>query len=320
MCEADFTCDEGQYLADRDFFEQEAAAARKPEQKSKSPALIQVVQLPVISQHIEEKSWEVERKVKMALHLAVSPDTLSECKKVRSELNKELSAINDEFKAVKEMALAPWNEVEKKYKAGIRDKYAAADRDLADKIHDVENGIISGCEAEMKEYFSELIQAEHVEWLRWEDLGIKISLTEAKQKTHKKIREMIALNVTGIAQDVTTIADHEDAEEIMAEYKQCLCLGQAIGAVQDRHRRIEEERKKKEEWEAHRKAQQEAAAKVEAVVPTPTPIPAPVPVSAPVEPQKVFKLNFSVTGTKEQLIEFKKMFIEYCKKEGLNYV
>ena len=277
--------------------------------------LIQVAQLPIIIQHLEAKSAEIREKTQQAMALAVSPETLADVRKVRSDLNKDRNDLEDSRKAVKKAIMAPYEEFEAYYRKYITIPFQEADKDLGSKIWEVEQGIIGACTQEMKAFAAELIQAEHLsDWLTWDRLEVRINLTEAKQKTHKKLRESIACKVTNIGNDVTAIADHEDAEEIMAEYKQCLNLGQAMGIVQDRHKRIAQERERKVEWQVQKAAEAEAAAKVEAAA-APVSAPIPAPAAAPADPGKVYQCRFTVHATKDQLRKLK----DFLKSEGIRY-
>lgn len=279
------------------------------------PELIRVVQLPVIEEQLRAMKEQVDQKVADALSLVCTDDTLSAVKEVRASLNKDFKALEEQRKAVKKAVMGPYEAFEKVYKECVSDAFNRADYELKGKISDVENAIKGACEQEMRSYFSELASAEHVEWLTWDRLGLKIDLTSARQKSHAKLREQIAAFVVRVSQDVTTISGMEDAEEIMAEYRQYLDMGQAIGIVQDRHKRIEEERQAAEARRVAQEAQQAAVEKVEAVTPT-TVLEPPMAASATQqEDEKVYKCSFTVRATKAQLKQLK----EFMIREGIRY-
>lgn len=274
--------------------------------------LIRVVQLPVIEEQLRAMKEQVDQKVADALSLICTDETLSTVKEVRASLNKDFKALEEQRKAVKKAVMGPYEAFEKVYKECVSDAFNHADYELKAKISDVENAIKGACEEEMRTYFSELAAAEHVEWLKYEWAGVKVDMASARQKSHAKLREQIAAFVVRVSQDVTTISGMEDAEEIMAEYRQCLDLGRALSAVQDRHQRIEDERRAAEERKAAMEAQQAAVEKVDAVAP-PTVLEPPV--AAPVEPEKVYKCSFTVRATKTQLRKLK----EFMMQEGIRY-
>lgn len=274
--------------------------------------LIRVVQLPVIEEQLRAMKEQVDQKVADALSLVCTDETLSTVKDVRASLNKDFKALEEQRKAVKKAVMGPYEAFEKVYRECVSDAFNHADYELKGKIADVENAIKGACEEEMRTYFSELAAAEHVEWLKYEWACVKVDMASARQKSHAKLREQIAAFVVRVSQDVTTISGMEDAEEIMAEYRQCLDLGRALGTVRERHQRIEEERRAAEERNAAIEAQQSAVEKVDAVAP-PTVLEPPV--AAPVEPEKVYKCSFTVRATKTQLRKLKEFMIQ----EGIRY-
>lgn len=278
--------------------------------------LIRVVQLPIIEERLRAMKEQVDARVRDALSLACTDGTLSAVKAARADLRKEFDALEEQRKAVKKSVLGPYEQFEAVYRECVSDTYNMADRELKGKISAVEDGIKSACEAELKAYFAELTAAEHVEWLTWDRLGLKIDLTSARQKSHTKLRDKVAEFVCGVAQSVETISNMEDAEEIMAEFRQCLSIGQAIGIVQDRHQRIEEERQAAEARRAAQEAQAAAVQKVEAVVAPPTVLEPPVAAPAPhQEDEKVYKCSFTVHATKAQLKRLK----DFMMQEGIRY-
>lgn len=275
--------------------------------------LIRVVQLPVIEERLRAMKEQVDTRVRDALSLACTDETLSAVKTARADLRKEFDALEEQRKAVKKSVLGPYEQFEAVYRECVGDTYNLADRELKGKISAVEDGIKSACEAELKAYFAELTAAEHVEWLTWDRIGLKIDLTSARQKSHTKLRDRVAEFVCGVAQSVETISNMEDAEEIMEEFRQCLSIGQAIGIVQERHQRIEVERKAAEERKAVMDAQRAAVERVEAAAP-PTVVAPPVEVPAPVSGE-ILRCTFTVLATREQLKRLK----AFLNQEGIRY-
>ena len=277
--------------------------------------LIQVVQLPVIEERLRSMKEKVTDQTAAAMALVCTDENLAQVRAVRADLNNTFKDLEEQRKAVKKAVMGPYEAFEKVYKECITEPFKNADAVLKEKVSEVENGIKAECETKMREYFSELCAAERVDWLKFEWVGLKITLDVARQKSHAKLREQIAAFVVGVAQAVNTISKMEDAEEIMAEYRQCLDMGRAIGIVQDRHQRIEEERQAAEARRAAQEAQAAAVQKVEAVAP---PIVLEPPVAAPApqqENEKVYKCSFTVRATKAQLKRLKEFMIQ----EGIRY-
>lgn len=280
-----------------------------------STDLIQVVQLPVIEERLRSMKEKVTDQTAAAMALVCTDENLAQVRAVRADLNNTFKDLEEQRKAVKTAVMGPYEAFEKVYKECITEPFKHADAVLKEKVSEVENGIKAECEAKMREYFSELCAAERVDWLKFEWVGLKITLDVARQKSHAKLREQIAGFVVGVAQAVNTISKMEDAEEIMAEYRQYLDMGRAIGIVQDRHQRIEEERQAAEARRTAQEAQAAAVQKVEAVAP---PIVLEPPVAAPApqqEDEKVYKCSFAVRATKAQLKRLK----EFMNQEGIRY-
>lgn len=277
--------------------------------------LIQVKQLPIIQEQLRSMKAEIEAKVEEAKSLVCSPETLASVKATRADLNKQFSELEEQRKAVKKAVMAPWDSFEETYKECVSGPFKSADADLKDKIAETESGIKSACETGLREYFAELAAAEHVEWLEYPRAGIVVDMASAKAKTPKRLREQISQFVTGVSRGVEAISGMEDAEEIMVEFRRCLDAATAIRIVQERHQRIEAERRAAEARKAALEAQRAAVEKVEAVAP---PVAVEPPVAAPVaskEEEKIYKCSFTVHATKPQLRRLK----EFLMQEGIRY-
>ena len=281
--------------------------------------LIRVVQLPVIEEQLMALKEEVEKAAKSATSLVCTVDTLSAVKSARANLNKQFSSLEEQRKAVKKAVMGPYEAFEKVYKECVSEPFSAADADLKTKIKETENSIKNECENKMRDFFSESAAAEGVGWLKWEDAGIKIDMAGAKQKSHSKIRDQIFNFVTRVSGDVQAISEMNDANEIMAEYRSCLNISQAVSAVMDRHHRIQEEQKAAEARKAAQMAQEEAIRKVDAELAS-SAISSPVTVPAPeinIQEETVYpRFSFTViNATKSQLIRVR----EFLKQEGIQY-
>lgn len=272
--------------------------------------LIRVVQLPVIEEQLRSVKSAVDARVADALSMVCSEDTIQAVKAERAELRKEFDELEDRRKAVKSSVMAPYIQFEAVYKECVSDAFNKADAELKRKIDDVEGEIKRRCEAELREYFDELCVAHHITFLRFEQSGVKLNMTSAKQKTPKKLREQLVQFVARVASDVDRISEMDDAEEIMVEYQKTLNAADAIGIVLDRHRRIQAQREAAQSREAARAAEAAAVQKVEAVAP-----PVEAPWEAATEPEKQFRCTFTVTATKPQLKRLK----EFLNQEGIRY-
>lgn len=266
--------------------------------------LIKVTQLPIIEERLRSAKDAVDERVSEAVALVCTEETVQTVKDHRAELRRQFDELEEQRKKVKAAVLDPYDRFEQVYRECVSDAFKSADAALKEKIDDVEAEIKGRCEAGLREYFAELCAARHLDFLRWEQAGVKVDMASAKQKTPKKLREQLARFVDRVSCDVARIAEMEDAEEIMAEYKQTLDAIGAMGTVQERHRRIEEERAAKEAREAARAREVEAVRRVETVAP-------------PVQPEEdpVVRCTFTVRATKPQLRKLK----EFMLQEGIEY-
>lgn len=239
-------------------------------------SLIAVRQLPIIEEQLRTLKDRWEQRALDAEAMVCTADTIQSVKTFRAEMRKEFYEVEAQRKAVKKAIMEPYDQFEAIYKDCVTDSFHKADRACALKACSVEDDMRKRCEDGLRDYFAELCAVHHLDWLAYERAGIKVDMASAKAKTPKKLREQLASFVAGVAQGVDRISSLDDAEEIMVEFQRSLDAADAICAVQERHRRIEEQ---KSEQEARRAAQEQEAAmvqRVEALAP-PVAVPAPAP-------------------------------------------
>lgn len=280
-----------------------------------SEQLIVVKQLPIIEEQLHALKAQVDQRVEDALSLVCTEETVAAVKAVRSDLRKDFNALEEQRKAVKKAVLGPYEQFEAVYKECVSDAFSRADAELRGKISDTETEIKKRCEDGLRAYFDELCAAEGIDWLAYERAGIQVSMTSAKQKTPKKLREQLASFVTGVAKDMALVADMDNAEETLVEYKRTLSLADALAIVQDRHRRIEREREERASRAAARAAEEEAVARVRAAAQDVVPPPTVTTVQPPVEQGRIYTCRFTVRATRAQLKRLKDFLIQ----EGIQY-
>ena len=174
-----------------------------------------VEQLPLIRQYFEEIYRDVAKKTETAMNLVVTDDNVKDIKKIRAELNKEFQNYEFERKEIKRQILAPYEKFEKEYKDTISSAFAAADNCLKKKIEESENIIKSEKEKELREYFKELVESKHIaEYVKFEDLGIKVNLSDSNKKLIREINDKI----NSIYNDIMMIGLEQDKEDILVEY------------------------------------------------------------------------------------------------------
>ena len=280
--------------------------------------LIKISQFPVIEERLRALKSEWEQKATDAAAMVCTEDTIQGIKAARAEMRREFEAAETQRKAVRAAYMEPWNRIEAVYRECVADAYARADAAYKTKIAEVEDAQKAECEERCRAYFAELRVIHCIPWLRYEDAGLKISLTEAKKRTPSGHFDKLSEFVARVACDVDAIAD--DAE-LMAEYKgNGLNLARAQKVVRDRREAAVAERKAAEERAEAKRREAEAVAKVEAAAPVvvlpPVVVETPAPVgdTPPVE-VKMLTVKFKATATREKLIKLR----EFMKVEGIRY-
>lgn len=271
-------------------------------------ALIVVKQLPVIEEQLKAIKERFRAEADAALSLACTEETLQSVKKKRAELTKVFSALETKRKEAKKAILAPYEAFEQVYKACVTEIYTPCDRQLAAKIREVEDGLKAQKRTDAEEYFAEYCLAKGVDFLAFDRLGITVTLSSSK----KALREQIKTAIDRVAEELALIATQENSDEIFVEYKTSLNVAQAITQVANRHKAIEEERRRKEAAQAIAIEKAQAAAKVdEAVEAVQPPKAEPVAeVQQTPENHKEYKVVFSVIGTIEKIRALKQFLVE----------
>lgn len=277
-------------------------------------SLIVVSQLPEIQENLRllRESWE--QRAKDAATMVCTEDTVQSLKDMRAEMRKEFQAADSQRKAAKDKYMAPWNAVEATFKECVKDAFTRADNSLHDTIDEFQNELKKKCYEDLKAYFAELIQVEHIDFLTLDQamqLGnIRISLGDAKKSNPRKLKDDLAAVVSKIAVNLEDISKMDDAPEIMAEYKLCFDVGRSVARVQERKRLVQQEREAAEARKAAQERTAESVDKVNAVAP---PVAQPKAQTA----ERVFeKYTFTVYNcTRSQLIRVR----DFLKQEGINY-
>lgn len=262
--------------------------------------LIKVVQLPQIEERLRSLSEDIDKQVQEATSLVCTEETVKSVKTVRASLNKRLAALEEQRMAVKKAILEPYEAFEKVYKECVKDKFVEADTTLKKKIDEVENGLKADKEVQAKKYYAELCEAYGIDFYPWEKAGIKVTLSTSM----KGLQEQIQRGLNKVMDDLEIISQQQYKDEILAEYKQCLNLNQAISHINDIHASIEAEKAKQEENTAKEERAAEAVKKVEALA---TPVEKAPPAT---DADPVLTLSFRVTAAKSKLRLLKKFLID----------
>lgn len=287
--------------------------------------VITLKQLPIIEEHLQLVKADVETRTKNAMQLVCTEETRGNVKKIRAELGKEFSAMEEQRKRVKEAIMEPYNRFEEVYKQCIADPYKKADAELKRRVDDVEIGLKAEKVKEIQSYFAELCKANNLPWLRFEQMNLKIGLSTSVSG----VKTTLTSTVLKISAEVQELSRHEDAAELLVEYKKSLNVALALSTVRARHAMIELQKQRVAERRAALEQQRAAEEKVQQAIEEAQQGAAPPveEVSAPEEeqpaavqdPEKtqlaVYEVKFAVRGTIEQLKKLK----QFIMQEGMSY-
>lgn len=204
--------------------------------------LIVIKQLPIIEEQLKKASDEIDEKVNNAVALVCTEENVKTIKEIRATLNKESKEFEDKRKQVKSEIMKPYEDFESSYKKYISDKYKSADVELKNKIDTVENELKANKKAEIVNYFNEYLSSKNIDFIKYEQANINITLTASM----KNLKEQAKNFIDKIADDLNLIDTQEHKAEILVEYKQSLNVSQAITTVTNRFKAIAEEKAKQE--------------------------------------------------------------------------
>ena len=281
--------------------------------------IITVQQLPVIVyERLESVGQEIDKRI-AALDLdkqLVTEDTKKAVKDTRAMLNKELKDFEEQRKRIKEQVIAPYEAFEKAYNTFIKVKYEKADSILKVKIDEFDRKLKADKEARIRAYFTELCQANNIDFLPFERLCLNIRLNDSD----KSLKDIVNTNIDNVVKSLEFIESLNDPDEykaeILTDYKQTLDVTTAIRNAQYRKQQREAELQRLEAQKAaaeQARLAAEARAKEAAPLQAPEEVPAPAIQEAPVPPQEVpapapqevtpdlIVTSFTVQGTMEQL-------------------
>ena len=278
--------------------------------------IITVQQLPVIVyERLESVGQEIDKRI-AALDLdkqLVTEDTKKAVKDTRAMLNKELKDFEEQRKRIKEQVVAPYEAFEKAYNSFIKVKYEKADSILKVKIDEFDRKLKADKEARIRAYFTELCQANNIDFLPFERLCLNIRLNDSD----KSLKDIVNTNIDNVVKSLEFIESLTDPDEykaeILADYKQTLDVMRSINNAKYRKQQREAELQR---LEAQRAAAEqarlaaEARAKEVAPLQAPEEVPAPAIQEAPAPPQEVpapapqeeiIHVTLELIGTRTQL-------------------
>lgn len=267
-----------------------------------TPALIEVEQLPIIKEQLLTVKEQFQRETAEAVAMECTEETVKLVKERRAQISKVFNSLEAMRKEAKKAILAPYEAFEEVYKDCVTNIYKPCDKQLADKIAEVEDGLKNEKRQMAVDYFNECCSAANIDFLTIDRVGLNIGLTTTK----KSIYTAISAFVTKVSEELALIEAQENSAEVLIEYKQSLNVAAAIMAVKKRHKAMAEEQARLDERRARTEEQEIVVNRVEDVE---AEMKAPIAeevheaaVSAPGQAaEQVYELSFVIRGTLAQL-------------------
>lgn len=273
-------------------------------------SIVKIEQLPKILEQLDVLGALVDERLEGIEELECTEENKTEVKNKRTEINNMLSTLENKRKEIKKAIMNPYDIFNDKYENVTKKKLENASQLLKTKIDTIENEQKEKGIANIKAYFEEYCEFLHIK-VDFERMNLNITLTGlGKNLDGKKYKEEIKMKLDSIANDLSLIELEEYKEEILYEYNQNMDFAKSKLIVIERHRQIEELKKKEEEKqnviEQEEIIEQAVNEVVEEVITAPKEI---------VEEEDILTISFTVTGTREQLRNLKQYLIE----RGIKY-
>lgn len=293
-----------------------------------------VIYSPKPEERIPEVQWNFEEiklfaaeKAKEYQSIAYTISDVRDMKKDRADVNRFINALEDARKNKKKEYMAPYEVFERQVKEALRPLKETVDL-IDQKLGEVEQVRREEKRREIEELFAAIgfqpfVKLEQI----WDEKWLNATVTI------KKIEEQMKSKMYQIGEDVFAIQSlPEFSFEAMEVYKKTLDV---TGAIQEGMRLVDIQRRKSEHEEDQRRRQEEAVKaerETEAQEPRVTKQPAPGRAAQPetqAEPQKrheetiqqedkpqIYKMDFRVWGTKEQIMGLKQYLVDNNIKFG----
>lgn len=263
--------------------------------------LIILKQLPVIEEHLATLAGEIDHRVEAALSMVVTEETYKDVKKVRADLNKEFQELETRRKGVKAAVMEPYEHFSKVYEAYVSSKYREADTALKTRICAIESGLKQQKEDKLRAYYGEAAEALNILHVPFERVGLNITLSASE----KSLRDGVDSFLHTLADGLEMIQNRADRDEVLVEFWKSLNAAQAVNIVEERHRRMEEEKARADMRAEEERAARERAAAVEERMAACRPVTAPVSADTAGD-EEILRVTFTVRGPRRKLRELKK--------------
>ena len=262
-----------------------------------------------IESNMKEVKGYVEKLKYYYSNVVFTEETMKEAKEEKAKVNKFKAEVADYRKNIIKEYNKPIEAFEKAARETenlLKDTYNTINSQVA--IY--EEKLKQTKEEEVRDYFKEYKTANNIDFVEFEQANINVTLTASK----KSLKEQAKSFIDKIKDDLKLIETQECKEEILVEYKQTLNISRAIQEVANRHKLLEEEKRKQEELKNKQleEAQRQADISIkEQEIATKNAL-GNFAIEAPKveEQEEILILNFKVRATKSKLKELKKFLDE----------
>ena len=274
--------------------------------------IIEVTQLPIISEQLAKIKKQVAERVEKVSALVCTDDTVKEVKKARAELNAEFKAWEDKRKEVKAAVLTPYEQFETVYADCISTSYKDADKILKKKIDDVEGELKKKKTEEVKTYFAEYSANANIDFVTFDQAEINVTLSASV----KSLKEAAKNFIDKVVEDLNLINTFNNSAEILVEYKKSLNVSASITNVTARMQAIEAEKKKQEAEQERKEAEEKRIEEVKQAAKAEAPEVLPAPKQEENKDEQILTLRFQVTASRAKL----KVLKTFLDNGGYEYV
>ena len=282
------------------------------EEKIDVNEIVKIEQMPKVFSQLEKIGEIIKKKTSDLDKLECTEANKQEVKSRRTEINNTLALLEAKKKEIKNKLLEPYNVFEAKYNEECKEKLQNASSILTEKINSIEIQQKLEKEQELREFADEYFSHYMIkDVVKFEDIGLNITLSASI----KSLKEQTKAFCERISNDLKLIDLEEYKDEIVIEYLKNLDFAKSKMLVVERHRQLEEIKKREEELKAQQEQEQEIVEKVEEVVEEIKPPVEIIDVEAQ-EVEEVFTATFTVKTTKAKLKALK----NFMESEEIEYV
>lgn len=202
----------------------------------------QIKSVGEIESNMKEVKNYVENLNNYYKNVFFTEETMKEAKEEKPKVNKFKKQVSDYRKNI----IAEYNKPIKVFENTAKETekiLLETYNTINQQVSNYENKQKEMKEQEIKDYFDEYKTAKNIDFIKYEQVKINVTLSASI----KSLKEQVKQFIDKIVDDLKLIETQEHKTEILVEYKQSLNVAQSITSVTNRFKAIEEEKKRQEE-------------------------------------------------------------------------